>query len=125
MLAPLRRKDGYETRVSTGKSVPQNNVLGKYHGITMQNPTEVTGGPRSMLLKMLTQLERFLHLAEAVLDNLGGKGRQESALPEFLRPSTSHSEKSKGLPANSQPNSMITLAERGQIRFSQIPVIKP
>lgn len=125
MLAPLRRKDGYETRVSSGKSVPQNSVLGKYHGITMQNPTEVTGGPRSMLLKMLTQLERFLHLAEAVLDNLSGKGRQESALPEMLRPSPNLPEKKETLPENPPVKSMITLAERGQIRFSQIPVIKP
>ncbi len=123
MLAPLRRKDGYETRVSSGKSVPQNSVLGKYHGITMQNPTEITGGPRSMLLKMLTQLEQFLHLAEAVLDNLSGKGRQESELPERLRPNPNFPEKNETLQENRRVDSMKNLAER--YRLSHIPVIKP
>lgn len=63
-----------------GKSVSQNKTLQRYHGVVMHNPTEVTGGIKSMLLKMLTQLERFLHLAEAVLDHLQGNG-ESSGVP--------------------------------------------
>lgn len=119
MLAPLRRKDGYETRVSSGKGCTQNSVLGKYHGITMQNPTEVTGGPKAMFLKMLTQLGKFLHLAEAVLDNLQGKSKDDSVSSESRREMSDT--KTAKLPAPAS-QSRITLAERGQIRFNHIPV---
>jgi hypothetical protein len=110
-VQPLRRKTWHQTWPSIANGVPQNSVLGKYHGITMKNPTEVMGGGKAMLLKILTQLGRFLHLAEAVLDNLQGKSKAD--LP-FSKPETGISHTRKEQPTAPHSQSWV---ERSQVRF--------
>ena len=117
-VQPLRRKTWHETWPSVAKGVPQNSVLGKYHGITMQNPTEVMGGAKAMLLKILSQLGRFLHLAEAVLDNLQGKSKAD--LP-FSKSETGISHTRNEPPTASPSQSMSTWGERSQVRFIHKP----
>ena len=117
-VQPLKRKTWHETWPSIAKGVPQNSFLGKYHGITMQNPTEVIGGAKAMLLKILTQLGRFLHLAEAVLDNLQGKSKGD--LP-FSKSEMGISNTRNEKPTEHPSQSMSTLVERSQVRFIHKP----
>ena len=120
MPAPFKREEAYEKW--GGKGVPQNSVLRETHGPTMKNPTDVMVGSKAMFLKMLTQLGEFLHVAEAVLDNLKGEPKGDLSSSES-QAGVSDTKKVK-FPETTE-SSRLMLVDRRQMRLNQIRVIKP
>ena len=122
---PTKTQKRYDpTGTSKTQDVPQNEILKNNHGIVMRNPNEVTEASRSMLLNLLTQLSKFIKLAEAVMDNLKGKNSPDEQNGSLRKLSDTTRENPATTPPLKKEPSTFNSFERSQARLHTIPVVE-
>jgi len=116
-----RRIDYSSSNSSSETTVPK--TLQSCHGITMKNPTEVSGSSRSMLLNMLMKLSEFIKLAEALMDNLKGKSSPDEKKGPLRQLSDTPLENAANTQTLKKEPSPFNSFERSQARLHTIPVV--